>query len=217
MLNDNGKYYLTKDLVQLITLFFICNLFLSISLGFIFRNDSIINYIAIFAQLLSYIITLSLSSKLKKDILKLSNFIGLNHLFTYIIALVSLGLFYFAVMFFVDFLKWDHISEQLTLVETLKPGYLKSFHIISFLILSFPFPFFEELIFRGFLINFFKERFSYIAAIIISSLLFGLLHEGHFFTTTIFGVILCLENKVTKSLTPGIITHILWNFLNLTF
>lgn len=216
-MDNTKKYYTTKNLVQLFFIFFICNLLLSISLGFILRNTFFLNYIAIFTQLFSYIITFSLSSKLKNDLFRTSNFIGLNQFFTYKITFVSLGLFYLAVTFFVQIMKWDNVSGQLTLADTLKSGHFKSLHIISFLILSFLFPFFEELIFRGFLINFFKERFSYITAIVISSLLFGLLHENLFFTTTFFGIILCLEKKVTKSLIPGILTHITWNFINLSF
>jgi|GEM_PF-4452553 len=88
------------------------------------------------------------------------------------------------------------------------------FSFISFVIIR---PFVEEVMFRGFLISRLTQKgFNNYLSIIISSFLFGLLHD-HFIVSTIFGVIVGVVYIKTGSLKLTTLIHSITNFMIICF
>jgi membrane protease YdiL (CAAX protease family) len=75
-------------------------------------------------------------------------------------------------------------------------------------------PIKEEIFFRGVLFRFLEQRHHFIVGLIVSSLVFGVLHPGYMLMAGIMGVIFVLLYKKTKSLAAPIMLHVLWNGLN---
>jgi membrane protease YdiL (CAAX protease family) len=74
-------------------------------------------------------------------------------------------------------------------------------------------PIVEEIFFRGFLFQGFRHRYGWIAAILISSLLFAAAHLDPvaFIPTFILGAVLAYVYHRSNSVWPGIILHFLVN------
>ena len=75
-------------------------------------------------------------------------------------------------------------------------------------------PIGEELLFRGLLYDWFRQKMPLWAAVVISSLLFGLAHYDSWIlivSTFIMGVGLALAYQYTKSIWTSIFIHIFTN------
>lgn len=84
---------------------------------------------------------------------------------------------------------------------------------VAFIALVVVTPFFEELIFRGWLYDKLKKRMPIAVAIALVSVLFGALH-GQWnvgITVGIMSVIMCIERELTGTIYAGIITHMIKN------
>ncbi len=85
--------------------------------------------------------------------------------------------------------------------------------LIGFAILT---PIFEELIFRGFLLHFFSERFPFWIATVLTSFFFGIAHTyslGVMVITFFTGLLMAILCKKTKSIIPAMLFHIMNNML----
>ncbi|MEK7014546.1 CPBP family intramembrane glutamic endopeptidase [Bacillus sp. FSL R9-9410] len=85
--------------------------------------------------------------------------------------------------------------------------------LISFAILT---PIFEELIFRGFLLRFFSERFPFWIAAVVTSFFFGIAHTyslGVMVITFFTGLLMAILCKKTNSIIPAMLLHIMNNML----
>lgn len=85
--------------------------------------------------------------------------------------------------------------------------------VVAFLALVVIAPFFEELVFRGWLYGKLKKYNSVPTAILLVSLLFGILH-GQLnvgITVGVMSVIMCIERELTGTIYAGILTHMLKN------
>lgn len=78
-------------------------------------------------------------------------------------------------------------------------------------------PICEEIMYRWFMYNFFKRRLHWLAAMIISSLFFGMVHMTgpHLVIGTVFGMFMCLCYELSGSCFVSILLHITYNFLSL--
>jgi len=87
------------------------------------------------------------------------------------------------------------------------------FGLFSAVILA---PIFEELVFRGLLLNTFKNWCGAYWAAVISSVIFSSVHyydiQG-LFGIFIFGLVMCWLYQKTHSLIPGILCHALYNLM----
>ena len=84
---------------------------------------------------------------------------------------------------------------------------------VAFIALVVVTPFFEELIFRGWLYRRLKKKSGIAAAIILTAVLFGVLH-GQWnvgITVGVMSVIMCIEQELTDTIHAGILTHMLKN------
>lgn len=93
--------------------------------------------------------------------------------------------------------------------------YLKIFkdnYVFSVLSITILIPFFEELIFRGWLYRFFR-KYNLLLGYVVSTFLFVLLHniDSGAFLCAISSLILTFIYEKTKSLGASIIAHIMWN------
>lgn len=78
-------------------------------------------------------------------------------------------------------------------------------------------PVSEECLFRIGLYRYLKKSFSWMTALIASSVMFGLIHMtiSHLVTATLFGMLLCLILERTKCIWITIICHMWYNFCTL--
>lgn len=76
-------------------------------------------------------------------------------------------------------------------------------------------PLTEEIIFRVYLLNFFKKHSNTLCAVIFNTLCFALSHETLLFAPyfILMGIILSVIYLRTKSIIPCVVTHALYNFL----
>ena len=78
-------------------------------------------------------------------------------------------------------------------------------------------PVAEECLFRICLYRYLKKSFSWMGALVASSIMFGLIHMtiSHLVTATLFGMLLCLILERTKCIWITIICHMWYNFCTL--
>jgi membrane protease YdiL (CAAX protease family) len=74
-------------------------------------------------------------------------------------------------------------------------------------------PLKEEFVFRGLAHRFFEVRYHFLVGLVISSVLFGILHLGFPISATIMGIIFVILYRLTNSLVPSIALHMIWNFI----
>lgn len=87
--------------------------------------------------------------------------------------------------------------------------------IISFLALVVIPPIVEEILFRGFMFPAFSGKVGYLFGALFSSLLFGFAHlqanVGVY--TVVLGLLLCFMYKRTNSIIPGMVLHMINNYV----
>lgn len=85
--------------------------------------------------------------------------------------------------------------------------------IIAFITLVILPPIVEEIIFRGFLYGKLRSRLSMPASILITSLLFGIIHLQWNVGLDVFAlsIVLCVLREITGTIYAGILTHMLKN------
>lgn len=82
--------------------------------------------------------------------------------------------------------------------------------VLALLVTAVLVPICEEVFFRGMLYGFLRTRWSLWAAVLVSSLLFGLAHFGQVLLLPIFtfmGIVLALVYEWSRSLTNSIVLH----------
>ncbi|WP_164908467.1 CPBP family intramembrane glutamic endopeptidase [Halobacillus litoralis] len=140
-----------------------------------------------------------------KSTLKLSVLKGAS---TYIWLFLSLIMLFICreFIFFLDFLFDEHflaLYEFGQRDET--PVYLIS--VILFV------PIYEEIIYRGIIQHGLTKRLGSLMGIILSSLLFGVIHGDYLVFGFIMGVAFGVVYHCKKSLFVSILLHILWNII----
>jgi membrane protease YdiL (CAAX protease family) len=85
--------------------------------------------------------------------------------------------------------------------------------LLFFLTVALLAPAFEEVFFRGFLFNAFRAKFGAPVGMVLSSLLFGLVHFDFamFWGLFVIGMMLCFVYYHTQSLAAPMLLHGLWN------
>ncbi|WP_313529887.1 type II CAAX endopeptidase family protein [Anaerotignum sp.] len=74
-------------------------------------------------------------------------------------------------------------------------------------------PFCEEIIFRGFLFEKLQYKYSIKKAVLITSIVFGIMHGITGISPAIVSIVLCVLYKKYNSLVPGMVIHFLHNLL----
>lgn len=126
---------------------------------------------------------------------------------------VCLWMFPIGFLFF--FFMWGMIALFILFLgsDFEAPTSVRSVCIYTFISIVCITPLFEELLFRGIILNGFLQRYSLFKAMFLSVILFALLHVGlQILTATFLGILTGYIYYVTKSLWPGIILHGMNNF-----
>ncbi|WP_433746542.1 lysostaphin resistance A-like protein [Falsibacillus pallidus] len=128
-----------------------------------------------------------------------------------IILMIATYLFGFLVDFFFPSSAKDQLNElSLARVWDMHPGLI----VLTFLATSLFVPIYEEFIFRGVILTFFRSKYSYLTSSVLSSLLFGIAHFyslGVVISAFFAGLLLSYLCKKSGSITPGIVFHMLNN------
>lgn len=111
-----------------------------------------------------------------------------------------------------DVLKWEDGTDQ---INTFGLNHV-SLDWLSLTILFLGFavitPIKEEILYRGVLYGFLNKKVNFWVGLIVSSLIFGVLHVGHALSATLMGIVFVLLYKQTRTLIVPILFHIIWNF-----
>ena len=131
------------------------------------------------------------------------------------------------IRIFTSFLRYKH-HNQLLLIKLCVPRRnkatifrtklrrFKQYQILLLLGFAILTPIFEELIFRGFILHFFSERFPFWIAAVLTSFFFGIAHTyslGVMVITFFMGLLMAILCKKTKSILPAMLFHIINNTL----
>ncbi|WP_220788102.1 CPBP family intramembrane glutamic endopeptidase [Bacillus paramobilis] len=87
---------------------------------------------------------------------------------------------------------------------------------IRCIVVAFLAPIAEKIMFRGYLLRKLHLKFSVKTSVIISSVIFGILHLQATFSAILFGVVMCLLYIKSRSLVLPIIVHMIHNILIVT-
>ena len=104
-------------------------------------------------------------------------------------------------------------------LDFLLPDGLSAMNALFMLILvGFLAPFAEELLFRGVIYTFLRERWGIWLGVLVSSLIFGLMHGNLAVGVTGFllGIVAALVFEYSKSLWPAVIVHVINNSLKVS-
>ncbi|WP_051189097.1 CPBP family intramembrane glutamic endopeptidase [Halalkalibacillus halophilus] len=122
-------------------------------------------------------------------------------------TLISYGALAFFTAGVIMMLQDDlRLFEQITVQPLPTPAFFM--YIFAILIVA---PILEEFLFRGYLLGRLTKKYSIGTGIIVSSVIFGLLHGVQFIGATVFGIVMCIWFIYTKSLIVPIIIHFINN------
>jgi membrane protease YdiL (CAAX protease family) len=134
---------------------------------------------------------------------------------TYGLLAGSLVLFFLSQSIFITLLGIDDGSQQPSdlgidkVFQAADQNWLKM--ILVFVSIAVLTPIKEEILYRGILHRFLEQRHHFWIGLLVSSLVFGLLHVGFPYSAITMGIIFVLLYRLTHSLIPPIILHIIWN------
>lgn len=93
-------------------------------------------------------------------------------------------------------------------LQTASTAYRQIVLMISIVLLA---PIKEEILFRGLFFRFLTKKTHLIVGLVLSSLLFGMLHGGLIVTASLLGMIFALVYWKTRSIYAAMLLHFLWN------
>lgn len=128
-----------------------------------------------------------------------------------IFSFSSFLLLFYPVSLFAPGFVEERLTEQLLSVETVAPELYR--YLMLFVVLVFA-PVAEEFVFRGVLLQRWAIRWNLPVGIVLSSILFGMLHINNPLGLTMFGVVMALLYIRTRSLWVPIIAHAINNVVS---
>ncbi|PEC19814.1 CPBP family intramembrane glutamic endopeptidase [Bacillus cereus] len=173
--------------------------------------DSIANATSIALQLGILLFFIFKYEPAKRLLLEAFNFRALKEWRTYIYLFL-----FFALNILLNFIMSNYVFQDATKQQSSALN-LEVFNqyqtllLIGFAILT---PIFEELIFRGFILRFFSERFPFWIAAVLTSFFFGIAHTyslGVMVITFFMGLLMAILCKKTNSIIPAMLFHIMNN------
>ncbi len=104
-----------------------------------------------------------------------------------------------------------NLARNLPVEETMSSGIYFISTLIYLIVIAFLVPFWEEIIFRGLLLNQWMARYGSWKGIVFSALFFGVLHLDHFFGATLIGLMFACIAVETKTLKYTVLLHMIFN------
>ena len=172
-------------------------------------------YIGLILDAVIFFIALFSFKRIRKFVFAVLDFSVLREKKTYLYLLAGFVIFYLSQYLFIEVVKLDDNTQQAVNLGTDSVNNLWQYILAAFS-LALITPIKEELLYRGIAHQFLQERHNFWVGLIVTSLIFGLSHLGTPFSAIIMGVVFVLLFKLTKSLVPSILLHIVWNTLVLS-
>lgn len=165
----------------------------------------------LYLDAVGFLVALLLFKKTRLFLRGTFSFIPLKRYKTYLYLVLSFSVIYVSQYLIINVL---HLEDNSVQIDTFGFGDL-SFGWWNLVLLYIAFavvtPIKEEIFFRGLLYGLLSEKINFWFGLIVSSIIFGLLHQGSEISATIMGMTFILLYKVTKSLVVPIILHVIWN------
>ena len=174
--------------------------------------ESIANTASIGLQLAMLLFFIFKFKPAKRLLLNSFNFKALKEWRTYVYLLLFFAINIIINYFLLNYVFQDATKQQSSALNLDVLSNIK-YYYFSFAILT---PIFEELIFRGFILHFFSERFPFWIAAVLTSFFFGIAHTyslGVMVITFFMGLLMAILCKKTKSILPAMLFHIINNTL----
>ncbi|WP_017471213.1 CPBP family intramembrane glutamic endopeptidase [Amphibacillus jilinensis] len=130
---------------------------------------------------------------------------------TYLYLVITFALVYLSQYLIIDVWQLEQAGSQVDLfgLDQIDLGGLNLILlVIAFVIIA---PILEEILFRAVIFGFLKAKFGLVIALVVSSLIFGLLHPGHILSASIMGMAITLLYVKSNTLLSAIIFHMVWN------
>lgn len=199
------------SIIFLILSAFFAIIFSGIFVAIFFEKETITNKIAtelIFTVFNFIFSVLIIKSYYKKAFKSLFNF-KLNYLIIFPMFLVILGSFIISSSMDILFSFKDR-----GVIEFLKMGFGSDLNLILIIVMvSFSAPFFEEILFRGFILRGFLGNYSPVVSVLISAIMFSLFHfnPAQSVNAFILGFTFGIVFIKLKSIVPAMIMHFINN------
>ncbi|MCZ0704359.1 membrane protease YdiL (CAAX protease family) [Natronobacillus azotifigens] len=169
------------------------------------------SHYAILFDALAFFLALLIFKKIRFYLRGSFSFHPMKKVKTYGYLVAAFIFVYLAQTLILDVLEWEEAGSQVDTFgfENIPLNGINIFIIIlSFTIVT---PILEEILFRGIIYRFLRDKYGSWIGVFVSSLVFGVLHPGHILSATISGVVFVLLYRQSKSLVVPIIFHVVWN------
>lgn len=176
--------------------------------------ESIANTASIALQLAMLLFFIFKFEPAKRLLLKSFNFKVIKEWRTYVYLLL-----FFTLNILLNYILLNYVFQSATKQQSsaLNLDVFNQYQILLLIGFGILTPIFEELIFRGFILRFLSERFSFWIAAILTSFFFGIAHTyslGVMVITFFMGLLMAILCKKTKSIIPAMLFHIINNTLS---
>lgn len=208
--NDKLKEIKLRELLIIIII--------SFSIIFYFDLNESIIYIIIILYVLFR--TRHHLKSVKNDILNITEKIPFKSCLLLVITntILAIGLGYISEFIINQYFPLDYLENETTVITTftiMSPTLIYLIDCVDSIIIA---PLSEELIFRGIILNRLNRKIPLILAILISSIIFGSLHEFEgCISATIFGICMCIVYLKTENILVPISLHTINNLISNTF
>ncbi|WP_202079309.1 CPBP family intramembrane glutamic endopeptidase [Caldalkalibacillus salinus] len=172
--------------------------------------DSLISYPYLLGDALMVAILLLFFKNIRRFVLDSIRLSALKQGRTYAYMAAGALIVMVAQYVFIEWLNVDDPSNQSQMIGLDNVSGLVQYTLF-FLAVAFFTPLKEEILFRGVLHRFFEMRHHWVMGLIISAIVFGVLHTDYPFTATTMGVVFVLLYRLTQSLSAPILLHMIWN------
>jgi membrane protease YdiL (CAAX protease family) len=168
-------------------------------------------YNALLFDAVIFIVILISYKRVRKFVFESLSLAPLRSWKTYGYILAGLAIFYTTQYLLFDLFAIEDPSQQPDQLGVDNLGGHWFNYLLFYLAVVVLTPLKEELLYRGVIHRFLEVRHHFWVGIIVSSLIFGVLHLGFPITATLMGVVFVILYKLTRSIVPSIILHVLWN------
>src|SRR5699024_8917996 len=136
-----------------------------------------------------FLITIFIFKSARQFLRKAFSFAALKKGKTYLYLIGAFIFMYIAQYIILDVLQWEDATEQVEIFgfDKLSLGWVSIIVILFGMAVIIPFK--EEFLFRGILHGFLSEKWGFWLGLILSSVIFGLLHPGYAISASIMGAV----------------------------
>lgn len=175
-------------------------------------TDEVDTIIILVCESIGFILLLSIFRSVRHFILESIDWRPLKKVSTYVWILIALIINNFSQDFFIRIIQLDNPDPE-DIFSGMTPDNI-SFAI--FLVITFSVvikaPIVEEMFFRGFILRFFELKYNKAwLGLIISSIIFGVLHIGYPISSIISGLLFGLLYLKYRTITVPMVAHFAWN------